>query len=79
MPNKYSKYRNTGRQRHHACPHMVYTEALDLDEALDIMINRKAYRSRSRAHNQTFADHELAPKKPVTLPKLKWLENKSDA
>ena len=72
---KYSKYRNTGRQRHHACPHMTYTEAQSLDEALDIIASRKTYRSRPRRNNDNFAEREFAAKKLVTLPTVKWLSD----
>jgi hypothetical protein len=71
-------YRSSRTEAGHQGPHMIYTEALTLDEALDIIAHRK--RKTTLAHKQRdgFLNREFShrPKKPVTLPKLKFMGEK---
>lgn len=59
-------------------PHMVYTEVQDLDEALDVLMDRRRARRGKHPRHKAALDAEFAtrPRRPITLPKLKFMEPK---
>lgn len=82
---RLARYRPYGRNRmtqHHG-PHMVYTEAQTLEEAVDIIIQRKKPGYKSHTMNKKkqvgTKDKELGYIKPkkVTLPTLKFLKTET--
>lgn len=77
MKNRmFSKYRTCEAETSSARPHMIYTEAQTLDEALAILASKKRadLRTRTFRRNVKFSEQELGPKK-ISLPKLKFMGN----